>query len=89
MEPCLPKEVIYRPKTGFGAPLRYWLRNQLRPMVEELLSESSLKKRGLFDPVAVRNLIELDREGRADAAYTLFSLICVETWCRLFIDKTL
>ena len=43
MEPYLPKDIIYRPKTGFGVPLRYWLRNHLRPMVEELLSETSLK----------------------------------------------
>jgi len=86
MEPYLPSEVIYRPKTGFGAPLRYWLRNQLRPLVEDVLSENSLKNRGLFDPAGVRNLLELDRKGRTDAAYTFFAMICVELWCKLFLD---
>ena len=89
MEPYLPQEVIYRPKTGFGAPLRDWLRNELRPMVEDVLSENSLKNRGLFDPAGVRNLIRLDKKGQIDGAYTLFSMMCIEMWCRIFIDRDL
>lgn len=87
MEPYLPKDVIYRSKTGFGAPLRHWLRNELRPLVEDVLSQASLKKRGLFDPTGVRRLIESDRTGQADAAYTIFSLMCIELWCRIFLDR--
>ncbi|MCP4402924.1 MAG: asparagine synthase [bacterium] len=84
MEPYLPREVIYRPKTGFGAPLRYWMKHQLRPVIEDVLSESSLRNRGLFDPLGVQNLIALDRHGKVDAAYTIFSLLCIELWCRIF-----
>lgn len=87
MEGILPRDVIYRPKTGFGAPLRYWLRNELRGVVEEVLSESSLRSRGLFDPAAVRDLIEADRAGRVEAAYPIFALICMELWCRTFLDR--
>lgn len=87
MEPYLPREVIYRPKSGFGAPLRRWLRQELRPYVEDLLSDETLNKRGLFSPNAVRALIELDRYGKIDGAYTIFSLMCIELWCRIFIDK--
>ena len=86
MEPFLPHNVIYRPKTGFGAPLRYWLRNQLRPMVEDVLSDGSLKSRGLFDPAGVRDLVKMDRSGCTDGAYTVFSLMCIELWCRIFLD---
>jgi asparagine synthase (glutamine-hydrolysing) len=46
MEPYLPHDVIYRPKTGFGAPLRRWLRHELRPLVDEVLSAKSLTRRG-------------------------------------------
>jgi asparagine synthase (glutamine-hydrolysing) len=88
MEGILPHDVIYRPKTGFGAPLRYWLRHELRGVVEDVLSESSLQSRGLFDPAAVRDLVQADRAGRVDAAYPIFALICVELWCRSFIDRT-
>ena len=48
MEPYLPRQVIYRPKTGFGAPLRRWLRQELRPLVEETLSASALQRRGIL-----------------------------------------
>lgn len=88
MEPYLPREVIHRTKTGFGAPLRYWLRNELRERVDETLSTSVLEKRGFFSPGAVRRLIELDRAGRVDGAYTIFALMCFEIWCRLFVDSS-
>ncbi len=87
MEPLLPRDVVYRPKTGFGAPLRRWMSRELRPMVDELLSPASLASRGLFDPAAVRRLVELDRARRVDAAYNLFAVLCVEQWCRIFVDR--
>lgn len=84
MEPFLPRDVIYRPKTGFGAPLRQWMHGELREMALDLLGEESLRRRGLFEPRGVQRLIEDDAAGRRDAAYTLFSLMCIEIWCRRF-----
>ncbi len=86
MEPYLPRDVIYRPKTGFGVPLRYWLRNQLKSLVDDALSTKSLERRGLFDPAGVQRLQVLDQSGRVDAAYTILALVCIETWMRIFID---
>lgn len=88
MEPILPREVLHRKKTGFGAPLRAWLRKDLREVVDDVLSERSLASRGLFNPAGVRELIRLDREGRLDAAYSIFSMVCIELWCRMFVDRT-
>ena len=87
MEPYLPRDVIYRPKTGFGAPLRRWMRFELRELLGDLLSAESLKRRGLFDPTAVQRLIADNDAGRVDASYTLLSLLCIEIWCRTFIDR--
>lgn len=87
MESFLPKEVIYRPKTGFGAPLRGWIRNELRDMVNDLLSPTSLNNRGIFNPHAVQQLIKDNDQGKKDAAYTIFSMMCIEIWCRKFLDK--
>lgn len=86
MEPCLPHDVIHRPKTGFGAPLRRWMRHELRPLLGDYLSEPSLRRRGLFDPPAVQRLITDNDAGCKDAAYTLLSLLCIEIWCRRFVD---
>ena len=87
MAPYLPREILYRAKTGFGAPLRTWMRDDLRGLVDDVLSERAIEERGLFDPKGVRRLIELDRELRHDASYTIFSMVCIELWCRMFIDK--
>jgi asparagine synthase (glutamine-hydrolysing) len=86
MQSYLPDEVIHRSKTGFGAPLRRWLRRELRPLLYDVLSAENLKRRGLFDPVAVQALLQAHDGGRIDAAYTLFALLCVELWCRAFLD---
>jgi asparagine synthase (glutamine-hydrolysing) len=86
MQGVLPRDVIYRPKTGFGAPLRRWLRHELRSRVDDTLGAEALRRRGFFDPQAVRSLIENDRQGRIDGSYTIFALMCFELWCRRFID---
>jgi asparagine synthase (glutamine-hydrolysing) len=86
MESLLPRDVIYRPKSGFGAPLRRWLQQDLHEYVEELLSENTLNNRGLFDPKGVKELVALERGGKIDAAYPIFAMICIELWMRLFID---
>ena len=87
MEPYLPRNVIYRPKTGFGAPLRRWMQQDLRGLVGDVLSVASLKRRGLFEPQAVQQMIQANDRGEVDASYTLFSLLSIELWCRAFIDR--
>ena len=87
LEGYLPQDVIYRPKTGFGAPLRSWMRNELRELLGDILSIESLRNRGLFDPTAVWKLIAENDKGKVDASYTLLSLLCIEIWCRNYIIK--
>ena len=62
------------------------MRNELREMVGRTLSIQSLKRRGLFEPAAVQKLIAANDAGKVDAAYTLFSLMCIEIWCVRFVD---
>jgi len=82
LEGYLPRDVIYRPKTGFGAPIRRWMRNELRQLLGDTLSFECLRSRGLFDPTAVWKLIADNDKGKIDASYTLFSLLCIEIWCK-------
>lgn len=87
LEGYLPQEIIYRPKTGFGAPLRRWMRNELRELLGDILSFDSLKNRGLFDPNAVLKLISDNEKGKIDASYTLLSLLCIEIWFRNYNNE--
>lgn len=87
LEPYLPYDVIYRPKSGFGAPLRRWMRHELRPLLGDMLSVDSLRRRGLFEPMAVQQLINQNDSGHLDASYTLLSLLTIEIWCREYLDS--
>ena len=86
MEQYLPNDLIYRKKTGFGAPLRRWIHHDLRNIINDLLSYDSIKSRGLFSPEAVNKLISDNINGITDASYIIFSLLCIEIWCRKYMD---
>jgi asparagine synthase (glutamine-hydrolysing) len=87
MEGTLPNDVIYRPKMGFGVPLRVWLRGPLKNIMYELLSADTIRRRRLFDPTAVSRLVSENEAGHADYAYSILSLMCIELWCQAFIDR--
>lgn len=86
MEAYLPHDIIYRPKAGFGVPLRRWVRNEFKPLIQELLAPKPLNARGMFDPAAVARMIAADEEGRIDASYTILSMLSIELWCRRYLD---
>ncbi|HHH53987.1 MAG TPA: asparagine synthase (glutamine-hydrolyzing) [Bacteroidetes bacterium] len=86
-EKYLPKEVIYRPKTGFGAPVRKWIINDLDEMIHEYLSPKQIKERGIFDEKNIWNLIENNKSGNIDASYSVWSLLAIESWMRQFVDN--
>jgi len=84
--PWLPREVIKRKKRGFGAPVGGWLRRDLKPLVNDLLSEEQVGRRGLFHWPAVQQLIKAHQEQRSDYTDHIFALIALETWCRIYLD---
>jgi asparagine synthase (glutamine-hydrolysing) len=86
-EQLLPKDVVWRKKAGFGAPIRSWLRGPLRPMVDDLLSEETIRKRGLFNPQEVRRIVAANLSGREDYNLQVFQLLTLELWQRTFIDS--
>ena len=84
LENVLPRDVVWRKKAGFGAPIRSWLRGPLRPLVDELLSESAVKQRGLFRPAEVKRVVEANFSGREDYNLQVFQLLGLELWLREF-----
>lgn len=83
-KPYLPEEIINRSKTGFGAPLRQWMRGPLKSLVKDRLSDKSFTERGFFNNGAIQELISDNERGKKDLSYTLFSLLCIESWLRQF-----
>jgi asparagine synthase (glutamine-hydrolysing) len=86
LEGLLPHEALYRKKSAFGVPIRFWLTHYLREMVGDLLNETRLRQLGFFDPPTVRHLIEANETGASDAGPLVFSLVTFALWHQTFID---
>lgn len=86
-ERYLPKEIVYRPKAPFGAPLRAWVRNDLDEMIGDVLSPERLKRRGIFQPSAVTEMLRRHKLGEEDSAHRIWALLTLELWFSEFIDK--
>lgn len=78
----LPDEILYRNKRGFQIPVAQWLRGRMRPLMEDLLSESTLKAQGIFNYQAVRALMDEHISGRADLRKPLWTLLVFQLWWR-------
>jgi asparagine synthase (glutamine-hydrolysing) len=85
-ERYLPHDVIYRSKTGFGAPVRQWITKDLSQLIEQRLSKEQLKKRDIFDADKVWKLIEANKLGNIDASYSIWALLAIESWLIQFVD---
>jgi asparagine synthase (glutamine-hydrolysing) len=87
MEGVLPRNVIWRPKAGFGAPVRAWVVGELKPLLDDVLSPANVTARGLFEPEEVTRLIEDNQAGRADNALRIWALLTIELWQQQFTDR--
>jgi asparagine synthase (glutamine-hydrolysing) len=87
MEKYLPKEIVYRSKTGFGAPLRAWIHGELKDYLNSVLSKENIIKRGIFDYEKFQKIILKDKLGQEDYSYTILSMLTIELWFKIFIDN--
>jgi len=85
-EKYLPKEIIYRPKAPFSAPMRGWLKNELKEMVNDILSYDSVKRRCVYNPQFVQKLITNNNKNIEDNSQLIWRLIVNEIWFRTFFD---
>ncbi len=82
LAPVLPRPVLSGAKRGFRVPMARWLREELREMVNDLLSEEAVRRRGYVRPEYVRWLIREHEAGRRNFADQLFALLVLELWCQ-------
>ena len=76
----LPPAILNRKKEGFSIPMKNWLKQELRPMMEELLSPTRLRREGFFNPAYVEKLKADHLRGVANYSHQLWSLMVFEIW---------
>lgn len=83
----LPDSILYRAKRGFGAPLGAWLKRELRPMLEQMLSKQAVERRGLLAWPVVEHTVRQHFDNREDHTDHLLALLNLELWCRMYLDR--
>lgn len=76
----VPRELIERPKAGFGIPVGQWLRGPLREWAEELLDEARLQREGYFNPAPIRQAWQEHLSGRHDWTARLWCVLMFQAW---------
>ena len=82
----IPNEISNRKKVGFPVPYASWIRNDLKDVVLDVLTDSKTISRGYFRKDAVENLIQANANG-ADYSKEIFSLLSLELWQRVFLEN--
>jgi asparagine synthase (glutamine-hydrolysing) len=84
----LPREIVRRPKMGFGVPLDSWFRGELAGYLRDVLLDPATLGRGYFRADAVRHLVDDHVAGRWDHSYRLWALLVFELWHRAYLDPS-
>jgi asparagine synthase (glutamine-hydrolysing) len=81
-ENWLPREIVHRPKASFGAPLRAWVRNDLKELIGDVLVGGELVQLGMLRKAPLLRLIADEQAGREDYAKQIWQLLSMELWYR-------
>lgn len=82
----VPKEMMERPKMGFGIPIADWLKNELRPFVEEATDESFIEKQGLFNKQEVTKLKKEFMNGKEQLHTKIWYLLMFQLWYKKWMS---
>lgn len=87
VEPLLPKNILHRPKKGFGIPIAEWLKGRLNPLMHEMLDVKRLKEQGLFNAEFVQKLMKEHETNIASHHKQLWTLLVFQLWLDNFLER--
>ena len=87
LERELPNQIINRGKEGFSIPIKNWMKNELKPMMLDSLSESNVREKGFFDPKFVNRLVDEHLKGEENHSHRLWALMVFHMWYDLYMKK--
>lgn len=87
MEKYLPHEVIYRPKAGFGAPVRTWIKTKMQTYLTTTFSKENVNEEGIFNYDAVKALLNNNASNKYDGSYTILSLLSIRAWINQYVHS--
>jgi len=83
----VPREILDRPKQGFGVPIGHWFRGELREAFGDILGSTLTRQRGYFNAPFVERLLAEHLSGRRDHSWRLWQLLVFELWHRQYVDQ--
>ena len=83
----LPDEVLFREKMGFGVPIDYWFRNELKGMVYDTLLSEKAVSRGYFKKESIKKILDEHVSEKWNWHNHIWNLLMLELWHRMFIDE--
>ncbi|MEA2036313.1 MAG: asparagine synthase (glutamine-hydrolyzing) [Nanoarchaeota archaeon] len=87
MKKAVPKKIYTRKKHGFNVPIHKWLSEDLKDISLGLLSEKSMKKRGMFNYRYIEKMFNNYNKSKIYYSRQLWTLLNFEIWARIYLDK--
>jgi asparagine synthase (glutamine-hydrolysing) len=85
MHDKLPKEIVYRKKKGFPAPVARWINGPLRGMIDEMLDESVIAQDGIFNSLYVKKILRDHRLKIRDNRKQIWTLFVFQLWKKYWL----
>jgi len=83
-EKYLPDDVIYRSKTGFGAPLDDLLESDFKFIIQKYLNEKKIKEDNIFNHKTISEILNKNKQGDVSYNYNILSLLSIQSWLKQF-----
>jgi len=87
MADLLPHEILHRGKEGFSIPIKNWLRNELKPVMLDVLSSDNIKRDGFFNDGYVQSLIKEHLDGVENHSHRLWALMVFGIWRDVYLKN--